>query len=210
MGEDKFASHAKVKFGHLRRPKREPLKCGAPVRIPHVRFGSEADTCSAQGYVRFTPNSDYKSGHWPVPRGRHCLLKGEKLLRYSVRRSAAAHCAALIRFNVTRYRTTVREGVLPFHSDDARPTTAHILNHVQRNGSEHRGSSHELAPYSHLASDRAPEQVSSPARASPAQDDGRRRLLDPGSARRAMSPVMIGLFPVKRTRERLRTLIILL
>ena len=47
----------------------------------NVRFGSKADMCSAQADVRFTPNSDYKSGHWPVPRGRHCLLKGETLLR---------------------------------------------------------------------------------------------------------------------------------
>jgi hypothetical protein len=28
-----------------------------------VRFGSEADICSAQGHVRFTPNSDRKSRH---------------------------------------------------------------------------------------------------------------------------------------------------
>src|SRR5262249_16006289 len=27
-----------------------------------VRFGSEADTCAAQMHVRFTPNSDRKSG----------------------------------------------------------------------------------------------------------------------------------------------------
>jgi hypothetical protein len=29
----------------------------------HVRFGSKADMCSAKGHVRFTPNSDCKSGH---------------------------------------------------------------------------------------------------------------------------------------------------
>src|SRR5215471_2374678 len=29
---------------------------------PHVRFGSKADICSAQEHVRFTPNSDRKSG----------------------------------------------------------------------------------------------------------------------------------------------------
>jgi hypothetical protein len=28
-----------------------------------VRFGSEADMCSAQAHVRFTPNSDRESGH---------------------------------------------------------------------------------------------------------------------------------------------------
>ena len=29
----------------------------------NVRFGSEADICAAKGHVRFTPNSDTKSGH---------------------------------------------------------------------------------------------------------------------------------------------------
>src|SRR5262245_46825152 len=29
----------------------------------HVRFGSKADICGAQRHVRFTPNSDRKSGH---------------------------------------------------------------------------------------------------------------------------------------------------
>jgi len=28
-----------------------------------VRFGSKADICGAKGHVRFTPNSDRKSGH---------------------------------------------------------------------------------------------------------------------------------------------------
>jgi hypothetical protein len=28
-----------------------------------VRFGSEADICAATSHVRFTPNSDRKSGH---------------------------------------------------------------------------------------------------------------------------------------------------
>src|SRR5262245_51924350 len=31
--------------------------------LRNVRFGSEADICSATGHVRFTPNSDRKSGH---------------------------------------------------------------------------------------------------------------------------------------------------
>jgi hypothetical protein len=30
---------------------------------PIVRFGSEPDICSAQAYVRFTPDSDRESGH---------------------------------------------------------------------------------------------------------------------------------------------------
>src|SRR5262245_32491940 len=30
---------------------------------PDVRFGSEADICAAISHVRFTPNSDRKSGH---------------------------------------------------------------------------------------------------------------------------------------------------
>jgi hypothetical protein len=29
----------------------------------HVRFGSKADICGAKSDVRFTPNSDRKSGH---------------------------------------------------------------------------------------------------------------------------------------------------
>ena len=29
----------------------------------NVRFGSKADICSAKRHVRFTPNSDCKSGH---------------------------------------------------------------------------------------------------------------------------------------------------
>src|SRR5262245_21478526 len=32
-------------------------------RTIYVRFGSQADICSATGHVRFTPNSDRKSGH---------------------------------------------------------------------------------------------------------------------------------------------------
>src|SRR5262249_29910202 len=33
-----------------------------PITKPHVRFGSKADICSATRHVRFTPNSDRKSG----------------------------------------------------------------------------------------------------------------------------------------------------
>jgi hypothetical protein len=32
---------------------------------PNVRFGSQADICSAKGHVRFTPDSDRESGHVP-------------------------------------------------------------------------------------------------------------------------------------------------
>ena len=32
----------------------------------HVRFGSEADMCTARVHVRFTPNSDRESGHVPM------------------------------------------------------------------------------------------------------------------------------------------------
>jgi len=34
----------------------------APSRL-NVRFGSKADSCGAKWHVRFTPNSDRKSGH---------------------------------------------------------------------------------------------------------------------------------------------------
>ena len=34
----------------------------ASICEPNVRFVSLADICSAKGYVRFTPNSDRKSG----------------------------------------------------------------------------------------------------------------------------------------------------
>jgi hypothetical protein len=33
------------------------------IRLLNVRFGSLADICSANGYVRFAPNSDGKSRH---------------------------------------------------------------------------------------------------------------------------------------------------
>ena len=37
----------------------------------NVRFGSQADICTAIGHVRFTPNSDWKSGH-SGSAFRHC------------------------------------------------------------------------------------------------------------------------------------------
>lgn len=40
------------------------LKAGS--RECDVRFGSQADMCSAQGHVRFTPNSDRESGHQKI------------------------------------------------------------------------------------------------------------------------------------------------
>src|SRR5690348_4446556 len=36
---------------------------GRPQVLTDVRFGSEADICAAKSHVRFTPNSDSKSGH---------------------------------------------------------------------------------------------------------------------------------------------------
>jgi hypothetical protein len=36
----------------------------------NVRFGSEADMCSAKGHVRFTPNSDRESGRGGRRRAR--------------------------------------------------------------------------------------------------------------------------------------------
>jgi hypothetical protein len=41
-------------------------------RQRNVRFGSLADICGATEHVRFTPNSDHKSGH--APRKWSCLL----------------------------------------------------------------------------------------------------------------------------------------
>jgi len=32
-------------------------------KLNYVRFGSKADICNAKRHVRFTPNSDRKSGH---------------------------------------------------------------------------------------------------------------------------------------------------
>ena len=39
----------------------------APWDSPNVRFGSLADTCSAQADVRFTPDSGRNSGHCRPP-----------------------------------------------------------------------------------------------------------------------------------------------
>src|SRR5262245_17198309 len=40
-----------------------PIALSSQSGLRHVRFGSKADICSAQTNVRFTPNSDHKSGH---------------------------------------------------------------------------------------------------------------------------------------------------
>jgi hypothetical protein len=40
---------------------------------PHVRFGSEADMCSARRHVRFTPKSGRNSGHRMSVKGRALL-----------------------------------------------------------------------------------------------------------------------------------------
>jgi len=39
-----------------------PAKSAALEEVANVRFGSKADVCVAKPYVRFTPNSDRKSG----------------------------------------------------------------------------------------------------------------------------------------------------
>jgi hypothetical protein len=39
------------------------LQILAPAPCQDVRFGSKADVCGAKRHVRFTPNSDRKSGH---------------------------------------------------------------------------------------------------------------------------------------------------
>src|ERR1041385_7953775 len=44
-------------------PQRAIANDGTPAITVYVRFGSEADICSAKRHVRFTPNSERKSGH---------------------------------------------------------------------------------------------------------------------------------------------------
>jgi hypothetical protein len=52
-----------------------------------VRFGSKADMCSAQAHVRFTPNSDRKSGHPMVDRrGQRAGHPGRYATPYKLRR----------------------------------------------------------------------------------------------------------------------------
>src|ERR1035437_2049067 len=53
---------------------------------------------------------------------------------------------------------------------------AHVLSWVRQNGTEDRGSSHELAPYSRLASGRALALRSSPTLPLSSPDAGRRPL----------------------------------
>ena len=54
---------------------------------PDVRFGSQADMCSAKRHARFTPESERNSGHRRFPiRAEHFLLCPDRLnvslLRY--------------------------------------------------------------------------------------------------------------------------------
>src|SRR5262249_17268405 len=55
--------------------------------MAHVRFGSEADICSAKRHVRFTPNSDRESRLPPKvmsalpPESRHVQCTSRCLLR---------------------------------------------------------------------------------------------------------------------------------
>jgi len=44
-----------------------------------VRFGSEADMCSAKGHVRFTPESDRESGH--AANGHVCFTPKSGLMQ---------------------------------------------------------------------------------------------------------------------------------
>jgi hypothetical protein len=41
-----------------------PMQILASAPRQDVRFGSKADMCNAKRHVRFTPNSDRKSGKW--------------------------------------------------------------------------------------------------------------------------------------------------
>ena len=47
--------------------------------LAHVRFGSEADICSAKGHVRFTPNSERDSGH--AANGRVCFTPQKRTVK---------------------------------------------------------------------------------------------------------------------------------
>jgi len=53
----------------------------------HVRFGSQADMCGAIRHVRFTPESDRKSGHRQrvmsalLPKADMCSALGDVMLR---------------------------------------------------------------------------------------------------------------------------------
>src|SRR5262249_37804726 len=49
-----------VRRSHRINPRYCSERGGGP---PNVRFGSKADMCIARAHVRFTPNSDRKSGH---------------------------------------------------------------------------------------------------------------------------------------------------
>jgi hypothetical protein len=78
-------------------------------RLPHVRFGSRADICSATAHVRFTPNSDRKSGH------PHKVMSAlpPKADRCSAKRNVGYGPEADIRlFNhlVGRHQQIVRDG----------------------------------------------------------------------------------------------------
>jgi hypothetical protein len=52
---------------------------GARKGSAHVRFGSEADMCSAKGHVRFTPESDRESGH--AANGHVCFTPKSGLMQ---------------------------------------------------------------------------------------------------------------------------------
>jgi len=51
------------------------LECALEVVLIDVRFGSEADICSAAGHVCFTPENNRNSGHRRFPiRGKAEVL----------------------------------------------------------------------------------------------------------------------------------------
>jgi hypothetical protein len=65
-----------------------------------VRFGSKADICSATGHVRFTSNSDRKSG------------LSQKVGSAFPSKAGIPHCAG--NGQMTRQRLQARRNVLPF------------------------------------------------------------------------------------------------
>jgi len=59
-----FAPSRSARKREVRRKSSRDYK-GTAARHAHgVRFGSKADMYAAIRHVRFTPNTDHKSGHW--------------------------------------------------------------------------------------------------------------------------------------------------
>src|SRR5689334_5990058 len=78
---------------------------GRPQAPTDVRFGSKADICGATSHVRFTPNSDRKSGHagklvglLPGPKATSCYRPqpiADRQCRESVRSAKGHVCFGL-------------------------------------------------------------------------------------------------------------------